>query len=266
MSTRGRPPLPGPRDERGRRRDLPDARGDQMWHRAQDAAFKGLLDPRYASAIGRLELRRLLTRSQIEAGQLIERNITSWERLHCQHSDPSAPGYTRMITSDQPEDAAVSDLNPHLGDSAESTDAYDERVERRYKKLDAELDKLGVNGRAVIYALCVRHEDQSDAHLPSIRYALDAIGVAFDLRSAKGHVPYDVRITARRPIRRRRDDYSTRPDPLREAIGAETNAVRAGAGLPLLDEAQITELWDRIKARKDRTRLRGEKERMMKRR
>jgi len=240
---------------------MPDARGDQLWHRAQDTAFRNLLDPRYASAIGRLELRRLITRTQIEAGQLIERIFGAFEHLHEQHSDPSAPGYTRQIKSDQPADAAEPAAAPLID---ESPDAHDQRIERRWRKLEAELDKLGDSGRKVIYALCVRHEDQADAHLPSIRYALDSVALAFNLRDAKPHVSFDVRITSRRPLRRRRDDYATRADPFREAIGREINAARAEAGAAPLDDGQITDIWDRIRARKDRERFRNEKARAKK--
>jgi hypothetical protein len=237
---------------------LPDGRADVLWHRAHDENVRHLLDPRISSAIGRLELGRQLNRMQIEAAHLIGRIYHAFERLHGQNRNPSAPGYIRSIASDQPDEKAGSEATSPITD--DEREQHNDRVQKRYVKLNNELEKLPAHGREIIENLCVDDMCVHDAHMQSIRYALDCVAARFHLDGAKSPPPrHDMRISSRRPVRSRRDNYATRPDPLREAIGQETNAARIKAGLEPLDDVQVTELWNRIKARKDREKFRAEK-------
>jgi hypothetical protein len=257
MGNRGRPPDPGLRDERGRRRDLPDGRGDVLWHRSREEAVADWGDSRRADAIGKLELANLLTRSQIEAARLIARVYAAFERWHGQSRNPSAPGYIRTIISDQPDDAEL--LDQVETETPDDRDARQRRDDRRYHQLGEQIDGFGPGARPVLERLCCPPtEAPRSADLPSIKYALDCIAVRFHL--ADKVAQRDMRITARRPLRRARDRLGNHPDLAREAYVRLHHKRRPDVSIEDLGR-EWDELQDFTRALKDRARFLGQKRR-----
>lgn len=260
MAPRGRPPLPGARDQRGRRRDLPDGRGVMLWQRARAARAQNtenLLDPRMATPLGQIELLHLLTETQIAAANLMGRIYLAYDRWCERSRNAPSPGYVRSIVSDQPADAAENEaIEP---ETPEDKDVRGERTERRYAKLRAELDLLPGNGRAILESLIIDEMSVHSSLLPSIGFALDLIAKEFNLDQGRHH-RHDIRITARRPPRRARDrgHFVKRPDPAKEAWFATQRQIS-----PNLDAAGLEKAWatlqdlTRLYRDRDRYRMRG---------
>jgi hypothetical protein len=210
-------------------------------------------------------LAHLLTETQIAAALLVGRIYAAYERWHGQNRNPAAPGYVRIVQSGQPDDAEPVDaLEPETPDER---DARQRRADERYMHLQDLIDNLpgldaiqGRVARTMIEALCVDDLHVHTSNLPGLKYALDAIAVRFNLTGAK-RATYDMRITARRPVRRQRDNYVKRPDPTKQAFFEFTAARRTRDNLPPLLPDELEAEWLYLQALKSRGRFRREKAR-----
>jgi len=265
----GRPPLPGPRYDCGRRKRPENPRGQQIWRRIKDTAIAAGLDPKAGTQLNHFAILGLLTEAEVAAGGEVARIYNEYRRWHGQRTSPASPGYMRASPGTNPDDELFDpDLVATHEQAAQrsSLDRTIRRAELRWLRIQEWVHVLppGPAQRTLgaLERLCVEDLEISRAEITLVAPMLAYFAQKFGM-TAQGHASPSIAISGRRPGPPARRRIKTRPDLMREAW--ETIA---RVQYPEWSEAELAARWraiavthERLRAEADRERFRADKRR-----
>jgi hypothetical protein len=175
----GRPRLPGPRYDCGRRKPQPDDRSNNVWAFVREYAYALGLDERVKTEVGRLSMLKEMTDTQVRAAFLVGRIYGSYERSRRKRRTAASPSYVRSFGDPDGED------DPLQTDALAAYEREVAKAARRYKKLQRCFDALppvvARRVRALIEDLCVDNTTIGTANLELAAPMLDWIAEQFGL-------------------------------------------------------------------------------------
>jgi hypothetical protein len=260
----GRPPLPGPRYQCGRRKPTGDPRGHNVWQFIRKHGLRLGLDEKLRTEVGRLNYVGELTDRHCETAFTIARIYGEFERWHGQRRAAASPSYMQSFAGPRREEDLLDPLRDLSPEEEKVRDRLLQRIarsERRMTELAECFERLPASMvssvRDRIERLCVMDETISSQELPMIAQMLTFIGSRIGTsRPQSTAVP-----PLPRSLPRHSATSSPRFTPRNEDVHREDwkAVVRSMPGAP--DEALLEQKWAEYRARLDRGKLRRQKQR-----